>query len=176
VFTERLNFSDPAARATLMELRAPLTPDAVGSDASAFFAFLDTQKVVNGKARAGAVGYCMGGAMVLQTAAAVPSRIGAGCSFHGGGLVTDKPDSPHLLIPNTWGSFYFGVASDDDAKEPQAKEALKAAFAAAKLPAKIEVYSESKHGWCVPDSPVYNKPDAERAWSEMMALYKRALV
>ncbi|WP_331536486.1 dienelactone hydrolase family protein [Phenylobacterium sp.] len=176
VFAGPVNFSEPKTREALMELRKPLTPETVARDGAAFLAFLDGQKVVNARAKAGVAGYCMGGAMTLQAAAALPSRIGAGCSFHGGGLVTDGPDSPHLLVPRIKASYYFGVAANDDAKEPQAKEVLKAAFAAAKVPARIEVYSESQHGWCVPDSPVYNKPDAERAWGEMLALYKAALV
>jgi carboxymethylenebutenolidase len=176
IFSGPVNFSDPKTRDALTELRKPLTPEAVARDGTAFLAFLDRQPVVNPKAKAGVAGYCMGGAMTLQTAAALPSRMGAGCSFHGGALVTDKPDSPHLLVPRIKASYYFGVAANDDAKEPQAKDTLKAAFAAAKLPAKVEVYSQSQHGWCVPDSPVYNKPDAERAWGEMLALYKTTLV
>jgi carboxymethylenebutenolidase len=144
-------------------------------DGAAHLAFLGAQKNVNIKAKAGVIGFCMGGPMTLQTAAAVPGRIGAGCSFHGGALVTDKPDSPHLLVPRIAASYYFGIAGDDDAKDPKAKDSLKAAFAQAKLPAKIEVYADARHGWTVPDSPVYDKPDAERAWGEMTALFKSTL-
>ena len=123
----------------------------------------------------------MGGPLVVKTAAAVPNRVGAGASFHGGGLVTDQPGSPHLLAPKIKAGMYFGVASNDDMRQPDAKEKLKEAFAAAKVPAEIEVYP-SLHGWCVPDmplqngSPIYNKPDAERAWGKLVALYKAALV
>jgi len=176
IFPEGLSNSDPSFRPLLMELRKPLTQEAVMRDGTAMIAFLDAQRVVNTKVKAGVVGYCMGGAMTMQTAAAVPGRVGAGCSFHGGQLVTDRPDSPHLLVPKLKAAYYFGIASDDDEKEPQAKDVLRQAFAAAKLPAKIEVYAGAKHGWAVPDSRVYNKPDAERAWSEMTALYKSALV
>src|SRR5438309_2338846 len=144
------------------ELRKPLTQEAVMHDAQAHFRFLDAQKAVNAKAKAGVIGYCMGGPMTLQTAAAVPTRIGAACSFHGGGLVTDKPDSPHLLIPKIKARMYFGIAANDDERQPDAKDKLRQSFAAAHVPAEIEVYP-AKHGWCVPDMPaekgvpIYNK-------------------
>ena len=116
-----------------------------------------------------------------KTAAALPNRIGAGASFHGGGLVTGNPDSPHLLAPKIKARMYFGIASNDDARQPDAKDKLKEAFAAAKVPAEIEVYPGTLHGWCVPDMPardgmpIYNKPEAERAWAKLVALYKAAL-
>ncbi len=122
----------------------------------------------------------MGGPLVLKTAAAVPGRVGAGASFHGGGLVTDKPDSPHLLAPRIKARMYFGIASNDDQRQPDAKDKLKAAFAAASVPAEIEVYP-ARHGWCVPDmpvetgTPIYSAPDAERAWGKLLALYRVAL-
>jgi carboxymethylenebutenolidase len=123
----------------------------------------------------------MGGPMTLQAAAANPDRIGAGASFHGGGLVTDKPDSPHLLVAKIKAQFYFGIAQSDDAKQPDAKIKLKEAFEAAQLPVAIEVYAGTLHGWCVKDmplqagKPIYNEPEAERAWQELTALYRRAL-
>ena len=122
----------------------------------------------------------MGGPLVVRTAAAVADRVGAGASFHGGGLVTDSPDSPHLLAPKIKARMYFGVASNDDARQPDAKDKLREAFSAANVPAEIELY-QSLHGWCVPDmpmqngAPIYNKPDAERAWAKLVALYKAAL-
>jgi carboxymethylenebutenolidase len=122
----------------------------------------------------------MGGALVVRTAASLPDRIGAGASFHGGGLVTDKPDSPHLLAPKIKARMYFGIASNDDERQPDAKDKLKEAFAAAKVSAEIEVYS-ALHGWCVSDMPIrdgvpiYNKAEAERAWAKLVALYKVAL-
>ena len=150
-------------------------------DAVAYVAFLDAQKEVNKSKKIGTQGYCMGGPLVVRTCAAVPNRVGAGASFHGGGLVTDKPDSPHLLAPKIKAHMYFGVASNDDARQPDAKDKLKEAFEAAKVPAEIEVYS-GLHGWCVPDmpkqpngTPIYNKPDAERAWAKLLELYKAAL-
>jgi carboxymethylenebutenolidase len=150
-------------------------------DAVAYIAFLDAQKQVNKSKKIGTQGYCMGGALVVRTCATVPDRVGAGGSFHGGGLVTDKPDSPHLLAPKIKAHMYFGIASNDDKAQPDAKDKLKEAFAAAHVPAEIEVYSESMHGWCVPDmpagggKPIYNKPDAERAWGKLETLYKTSL-
>ena len=150
-------------------------------DAVAYIAFLDAQKQVNKSKKIGTQGYCMGGALVVRTCAAVPNRMGAGASFHGGGLVTAKPDSPHLLAPKIKAKMYFGIAANDDKTQPDAKDKLKEAFEAVNNPAEIEVYSESLHGWCVPDmpanagKPIYNKPDAERAWAKLTALYKKQL-
>ena len=154
---------------------------AVEKDAPAYIAFLDAQKQVNKSKKIGTQGYCMGGALVVRTAATVPDRVGAGASFHGGGLVTDAKNSPHLLAPKIKAKMYFGIAANDDMRQPDAKVKLKEAFEAAGNPAEIEVYSESQHGWCVPDMPaqngmpIYNKPDAERAWGKLTVLYKTAL-
>jgi carboxymethylenebutenolidase len=101
--------------------------------------------------------------------------VGAGASFHGGGLVTDKPDSPHLLIPKIKAHYLFAIAANDDQKEPDTKNVLRAAFAAAHLPAEIEVYPGTMHGWCPPDSQVYNPEQAERAWARLLVLFKSAL-
>src|ERR1035441_9751022 len=176
------NFQNPDDRAKIMPLMASVgAAGAAEKDAIAYVAFLDAQKQVNKSKKIGTQGYCMGGPLVVRSSATVPDRIGAGASFHGGGLVTDKPDSPHLLAPKIKARMYFGVASNDDARQPDAKDKLKEAFAAAKVPAEIEVYSRALHGWCVPDmptqngTPIYNKPDAERAWSKLIALYKAAL-
>jgi len=155
-------------------------PGAAEKDAVAYIAFLDAQSQVNKGKKIGTQGYCMGGPLVVKTCAAVPNRVGAGGSFHGGGLVTDKPDSPHLLAPKIKARMYFGIASNDDMRQPDAKDKLRESFAAAKVPAEIDVYS-SKHGWCVADmpadasGPIYNMPDAERAWGKLVALYKAAL-
>jgi carboxymethylenebutenolidase len=155
-------------------------PGAAEKDAVAFVAFLDSQPQVNKTKKIGTQGYCMGGPLVMKTAAAVPARVGAGGSFHGGGVVTDKPDSPHLLAPKIKARMYFGIASNDDQRQPDQKDKLKEAFSAAKVPAEIEVYP-AKHGWCIADmpndnsGPIYSKPDAERAWGKLVALYKVAL-
>jgi carboxymethylenebutenolidase len=177
----KFSFSNPADMAKLRPLMGSISaPGAAEKDAPAFVAFLDAQPQVNKSKKIGTQGYCMGGPLVMRTAAAVPDRIGAVASFHGGGLVTDQPTSPHLLAPKMKGRLYIGIAANDDARQSDAKDKLREAFAAAKLPAEIEVYT-SKHGWCVPDmpadadGPIYNKPEAERAWSKLVALYKTAL-
>lgn len=176
------DFGSPNDRAKLDALRAPLTGNAVMQDGAAYVAYLDAQPSVDKKAKIGVFGYCMGGPMTMQAAAAAPDRVGAGASFHGGGLVTDKPDSPHLLVPRIKAQYYFAIAASDDEKQPDAKTELDAAFHAAKVPAKIEVYAGTLHGWCVKDmplqagKPIYNEPQAERAWNELIALYKRAHV
>ena len=175
------NFQNPDDMAKLRPLMASVNaPGNAEKDATAYVAFLDAQKQVKAKKKIGTQGYCMGGALVVRTAAAMPDRIGAGASFHGGSLVTDKLDSPHLLAPKIKAHMYFGIAASDDSRQPDAKDKLKDAFAAAKVPAEIEVYP-AQHGWCVPDMPVkdgvpiYNKPEAERAWAKLVALYKAAL-
>ena len=176
-------FNFQTDRAKLTPLMGSITADgAAERDAAAFVAWLDTQKPVNATKKIGTQGYCMGGPLVMRTSAAVANRIGAGASFHGGGLVTQNPNSPHLLVPKIRAKMYFGVASNDDMQQPTAKDTLKAAFEAAKNPAKIEVYTNALHGWCMPDMPqqagappIYNKADAESAWGELLALYKSAL-
>lgn len=150
-------------------------------DAAVFVGWLGQQKQVNTSKKIGTQGYCMGGPLVLKTCATSPDRMGAGGSFHGGGLVTDKADSPHLLATKIKARMYFGIASNDDMRQPDAKDKLRAAFAAARVTAEIEVYSDALHGWCVPDmplqngQPIYNKSDAERAWGKLVALYKVGL-
>jgi carboxymethylenebutenolidase len=176
------NFQNPADMAKLGPLMGSVNaPGNAEKDAVAYVAFLDAQKEVNKSKKIGTQGYCMGGPLVVKTAAALPNRIGAGGSFHGGGLVTDKPDSPHLLATKIKARMYFGVASNDDMRQPDAKDKLKESFGAAKVPAEIEVYAGALHGWCVSDmplqngAPIYSKPDAERAWGKLVALYKAAL-
>jgi carboxymethylenebutenolidase len=178
-----LDFKSADDRAKIGKVRAPLTDEAVMSDATAYVAFLDAQAMVNKKAKMGVFGYCMGGPMTMQAAAANPSRVGAGASFHGGGLVTDKPDSPHLKVPQMKAQFYLAIATNDDQRQPDAKTKLAEAFKAANLAEKQEVYEGCMHGWCVKDmpngddgKPLYNEAGAEKAWGELVALYKRAAV
>lgn len=177
-----LDFNSAADRDKIAKIRAPLTDEAVMSDTVAYVKYLDSQAVVDKKATMGVFGYCMGGPFTMQAAAANPDRIGAGASFHGGGLVTDKPDSPHLKVPKMKAQFYFAIATNDDQRQPDAKIKLREAFEAAKLPAKIEVYEGCLHGWCVNDmplqegKPIYNEVQAERAWGDLRALFKTAHV
>lgn len=179
VFPESFNpVKNPNDAAFYRKVTAPFfATGAVERDAAAYVAFLDAQKQVNKKKKLGIQGYCLGGAYVIKTAALFPERVGAGASFHGGFLATAKPDSPHLLAPKIKAQLYFAVASDDDKREPDVKDKLKAAFAAAKVRAEIEVYPDALHGWCVPDdhNNYKNKADADRAWAKLVALYKTAL-
>lgn len=170
------DFSDPATRTRLSGYRAAMTNDGIDSDAKAYLAFLDAQTVTDKSKKAGVQGYCMGGALSFRTAAALADRIAAVGSFHGGnGLVTDKPDSPHLLIAKTHAAYLVCQAQNDDASNPKVKDDLKAAFTAANKTASVEVYA-ANHGWCVPGGAVYNQAEAERAWSNLGTLYKTNLV
>lgn len=144
-------------------------------DAAAYVAFLDSHASVRKTTKIGTTGYCMGGPLTMRTAATQADRIGAAASFHGGGLATDAPNSPHLLVPKMKAKYLFAVADNDDQKDPEAKNKLRAAFEAAKIPAEIEVYTGADHGWCVPGSRVYNEAQAERAWARLLALFKSAL-
>jgi carboxymethylenebutenolidase len=145
------------------------------TDAKAFIAWLDKQPSVAKNRKIGTQGYCMGGPMAFRTSAAVPDRVGAVASFHGGGLVTDMPNSPHLQASKTKAQFLIAIAANDDMRSPKEKDVLKETFAKANLHAEIEVYTDSAHGWCPPDSQVYNEPMAEKAWSRLLALYGKAL-
>jgi carboxymethylenebutenolidase len=172
---EHPDFNDPTTRQSLMSLAGALSPATALTDATAFVAYLDNQSAVDKKRKMGTTGYCMGGPFVLRTAAAFPDRVGAGATFHGGGLATDKPDSPHLLIPKMKAHFLIAIAENDDQREPEVKNILRESFAKANLPAEIQVYAGTKHGWCPPDSAVYNAEQAEKAWGRMMPLFKTAL-
>jgi carboxymethylenebutenolidase len=177
----KINFAQERPKITPL-MQSIQADGAVEKDAPAFVAWLDLQKEIDKNKKIGTQGYCMGGALVMRTAAAVPNRIGAGASFHGGGLVTDRPNSPHLLAPKIKAHMYFGIAINDDKQQPDAKTKLKEAFDAAKNPADVELYSMAQHGWCVPDmppnadGPIYKKDDAEKAWAKLMTLYKSSLV
>jgi carboxymethylenebutenolidase len=175
IAAEGASFQDPDVRAALMKLAGTLNTQTVDTDAKAFIAWLDKQASINKKRKMGTTGYCMGGPMTMRTAAALPDRIGAGASFHGGGLVTDKPDSPHLLVPKMKAAFLFAIATNDDEKQPEAKNVLRETFAKANLPAEIEVYEGALHGWCPPDSQVYSEAQAEKAWSRLLAVFGKAL-
>jgi carboxymethylenebutenolidase len=145
------------------------------TDAKAFIGWLDGQPSVAKGRKMGTQGYCMGGPIAFRTAAAAPDRVGAVASFHGGGLVTDAPNSPHLQAAKSKAQFLIAIAENDDARSPNDKTVLKETFAKANLPAEIEVYAGAAHGWCPPDSRVYNEPQAEKAWSRLLVLYGKAL-
>jgi carboxymethylenebutenolidase len=145
------------------------------TDARAFVGWLDKQPSVAKNRRMGTQGYCMGGPIALRTAAAVPDRVGAAASFHGGGLVVDAPNSPHLQAAKTKAHLLIAIATNDDQRSPNEKNVLKETFTKAKVPAEIEVYETAAHGWCPPDSQVYNEPQAEKAWTRLLALYGKAL-
>ena len=175
VIGDNFDFSNPEQRAKLMGYRGAMTNDGIDHDAEAYLAFLDAQPQTTKNSKVGVQGYCMGGALSFRTAAAVPGRIGAVGSFHGGnGLVTDKPDSPHLLIAKTNAAYLICQAQNDDAQNPKMKDDLKAAFAAAGKTATVDVY-QANHGWCVKGGAVYNEAEAERAWTNLSALYKTSL-
>lgn len=161
----------PEGRAKLAPLIAGLSTAGTERDAAAFVRFLDRQRSVNRRRKIGTQGYCQGGATTIRTAAAAPNRVGAAASFHGGGLASDKPDSPHLLLVKTRASYLIATAKNDDTRDPGEKDRFRAAANYAARPAEIEVYA-ADHGWCVPDSPSYNKAEADRAWERLLALYR----
>jgi len=174
VVTGPFDFNKPEDRAKLKGLTDALTDAAIDRDAAAYIAFLDKQKQTNRRKAAGVQGYCFSGPFAFHTGAVRSDRIRAVATFHGGGLVTKNPDSPHLLIPKTKASFVVAIARNDDQKQPDAKDILKATFAAAKRPAIVEVYP-ADHGWCVPGSQTYDQASAERAWAELLRLYRTNL-
>ncbi|MGH8495467.1 MAG: dienelactone hydrolase family protein [Gammaproteobacteria bacterium] len=175
VIPEGKTFRDPGIRELLMPHAETLSPETCVSDGRALVQFLDSQPAVDTSRKIGTTGYCMTGSYVLRLAAAIPDRIGAGASFHGGGLATVEADSPHLLAPKIKAGLLIAIAENDDARDPEAKTRLREAFDAADVEAEIEVYEGTQHGWCPPDSSVYNEEQAERAWSRLLALFEREL-
>ena len=176
VVGEGASFAQSETRDIVLPMARNLNADTHFIDARAFVGFLDRQVAVDTGRSIGTTGYCMGGPMVMRAVAAVPDRLGAGATFHGGGLVTDSDDSPHLLIPNTTAQMLHCVAANDDENDPEAKNTLRGAYIAAGVAAEIEVYEGTLHGWCPPDSQVYNEAQAERAWSRLLVLFESALV
>jgi carboxymethylenebutenolidase len=159
----------------VMPLMQALNETTHMTDAKAFVAWIDKQSSVARNRKIGTQGYCMGGPMALRTAAAAPERVGAVASFHGAGLVTKAPNSPHLQASQSKAQFLIAIASNDDARSPDDKNVLKETFEKVNLPAEIEVYAGAAHGWCPPDTQVYNEPQAEKAWSRLLVLYGKAL-
>jgi len=175
VIPEDKGFRDPGMRDMLMPFARSLSPETCVTDGRAYVEWLDAQDAVDTSKKVGSIGYCMTGSYCMRLSAAMPDRIGAGCSFHGGGLVTDAEDSPHRLIPRMKASFLVAIAANDDENSPDDKHVLRQAFDDAGVEAEIEVYDNALHGWCIPDSGVYNEAQAERAWSRMLALFERKL-
>lgn len=175
IVTGPFDFNDPKQVKPLLDLKATLTDAAIDKDASAFISFLDKQRQTNTRRAAGVQGYCFSGPFAFHTGAVRSDRIRAIATFHGGGLVTKEADSPHLLIPKTKASFVVAIARNDDQKQPEAKDVLKKTFAEAKRPAIVEVYP-ADHGWCVPGSQPYDQAAAEKAWGELLRLYRSTLV
>jgi len=175
VIGDNFDFSNPEQRARLTGYRNAMSDEGVDHDAQAYLTFLDAQPQTKKTVKAGVQGYCMGGSLSFRTAAAVPGRIAAVGSFHGGnGLVTANPNSPHLLITKTSAAYLVCQAQNDDAQNPKMKDDLKAAFVAAKHQATVEVY-QANHGWCVKGGAAYNEAEAERAWTALSQLYKTSL-
>ncbi len=171
------SFADPDTMAFLRNLASKLTPQAITSDAKAYIDFLDKQAPVDLNRKIGTFGYCMGGGDSMRAAAAVPSRVGAVASFHGGNLeISDGPDSTHHLIPKSKAQVLHAIAENDNERSPEIKNILKTAYKDAGLPAEIEVYKDTLHGWCTPDYSGYNELQAQKAWSRLLHLFKVALV
>ena len=145
-----------------------VTPEGVVTDATAFAGWLDGQEAVDASKKIGVVGFCMSGSYTIRAAAALPDRVGAAASFHGAGVATAAPDSPHLLAPQTKAKFLFAIAQNDDAEDPESKNRLKEAFGDM---AEVEVYP-ADHGWVPPDSPRYDEAQAEKAWAKLLALFQ----
>ena len=164
----------PEGRARLQPMIAAITPEATTRDAAAFVQWLDRQRAVDKRRKIGSSGYCMGGPFTVRTAAAAPARVGAAASFHGANLVNDRPDSPHRLLASTGAAYLFAIARNDDARAPTDKDTLRAAAQAAGRPAEVEVYA-ADHSWCTIDSPVYDQPEADRAWGRMLAMFAASL-
>ena len=175
VVPEGSTFQDESVRNKVFPLARQLSAETHVTDARAFVDFLDSRQAVDPDRKMGTTGYCMGGPITMRTAWARADRIGAGASFHGGGLVTERPDSPHLLVAEMDAHYLFAIAENDDDNEPEVKNVLRETFAAAELPAEIEVYEGALHGWCSLDSSVYNEAQAERAWSRLLVLFETAL-
>jgi carboxymethylenebutenolidase len=174
IVTGPFDFNNKDDVSRIMAFKTGLTDAMVDTDAKAYISFLDAQKQTNRRKGAGVQGYCFSGPIAFHTAAVRSDRIRAVATFHGGGLVTKDADSPHLLIPKTKASFVVAIARNDDQKQPEAKDVLKKAFAAARRPAVVEVYP-ADHGWCVPGSQPYDQASAERAWAELLKLYRANL-
>ncbi len=175
VIPDGASFADPEIAAIVRPMMASLSEASDVTDARAYLTWLDQQMAVDTSRKIGTIGHCMGGPQVMRTVSNFPERVGAGATFHGVNLATSNPDSPHLDIPNMDAHMLIAIAENDDARDLEVKTTLRNAFAAANIPAEIEVYAGSMHGWTMPDFPVYDQALAERAWSRLLATYETAL-
>lgn len=175
VVPEGKGFRDPGIRELLMPHARSLSPETCVTDGRAYVEYLDKQASVDTNRMIGTTGYCMTGSYTMRLAAAIPDRIGAGGSFHGGGLATDEEDSPHLLAPKMKAGFLIAIAENDDERNPEEKVRLREAFDSAGVEAEIEVYEGTQHGWCPPDSSVHDEAQADRAWNRLLDLFDRRL-
>ena len=169
------SFRDPAIRELVLPHARSLTPETTATDARAFVAWLDAQDAVDTDRGIGTTGYCMGGPMVLQTAATLPERVRAGATFHGSRMVTEAEDSPHTLIPRLRGSYLLAIAENDHERQPEAEGVLRAAFDASPATAEIEVYAGAMHGWCALDSQAHHPEQAARAHWRLLETFRQAL-
>jgi carboxymethylenebutenolidase len=167
--------SEEVFRKRFAELTSPLTPEAIESDAAIYVNVLARHAAVLPGSRFGVAGYCYTGGFALRVAAACPDRIAAAASFHGGSLVTDAPTSPHLLLPRIHAQLYFGHAVNDRSMPEEAIRKLDAALAAWGGKYESEIYEGAYHGWTASDGPVYNAPQADRAFSQLTELFAAAL-
>lgn len=174
VLTNFAEWRTEEGKAKIQPMREALTPEAISKDGASFAGWLDQQPEIDTAKKLATTGYCMGGPFTFRTAAAAPKRVGAIASFHGGGLVSDEPTSPHALLAGLKIAALICIAQNDDERDPNAKTTLKEAAAAANIPAEIEVYP-AQHGWCTIDSPVYDEAEAERAWAKMLTIFERHL-
>ena len=175
ILEEGEHFGIPAVREKLQPHRSALSIDTIKTDGATFVKWLDKQDPVDTTKKIGVTGYCMTGSFAFRIAANIPDRIGAVGSFHGGGLTTDSPDSPHLTIPKAKAGFLVAIAENDDARQPESKTILRKTFDDAGVKAEVEVYEGALHGWCPPDSRVYNEAQAEKAWARLLALFDENL-
>lgn len=172
LLTSMAEWRSPAGQEKLKPAIASLSPANTVRDATAFVAWLDAQKSVNKRRKIGTQGYCQTGSFVIRTAAALPARVGAAASFHGGGLVTQAAESPHTLFGKSQASFLIAIARNDDSRAPGDKDALREAAKASGRNVEVEVYN-ADHGWCTLDAPSYDKAEADRAWARLLDLYKK---
>ena len=168
-------FGDEKTVARMNEVRPAAAADLIARDVGSYVTALLSRPQAKAP-EVGAVGYCMGGGIAMRTAAAAPDKVAAAASFHGSSLFTDKPDSPHLLLPMVKARLYFGFAIEDRTMPDDVVEKFKAALNAAGVKWAGEAYAGTKHGWCVKDHTVYNEAQAERAWAKTVLLFKETLV